>query len=214
MLKLSNCTKEYKSGEEVVRVLEGVNLEVANDEFLIILGESGCGKTTLLNILGGIDAMDSGSLLFEGEELFGASRERLGRYRRKHIGFVFQESNLMPNLTALENVQMAATLNKDSLDPEACLKALGMGNRMGHFPEAMSLGQRQRVAIARAIVKLPDIIIADEPTASLDPKTGRQVFDELSGVIKEHHIAVVMATHDMELAKLADRTLRLKEGKL
>ncbi len=213
-LKLIDCKKEYKTGTETVKVLNGVNLEVYEDEFVIILGESGCGKTTLLNILGGIDAMDEGKLFYEDEDLSASNKEQLTRFRREHVGFVFQESNLMPNLTALENVQMVATLNKNSLDPVECLEMVGLKDRMNHFPTALSLGQRQRVAIARAIVKAPDVIIADEPTASLDPKTGMMVLDVLAKIVKDRHITVVMTTHDVEFSKLADRVVVLEDGML
>ena len=213
-LILENCVKEYRTGNEVVKVLDGVDLEVYENEFVIILGESGCGKTTLLNILGGIDNMDSGRLVYEDEDLTAASRDKLTLFRREHVGYVFQESNLMPNMTALENVQMMTIMNKDSLNPEECLRAVGMEGRMDHFPSALSLGQRQRVAIARAMVTLPDIIIADEPTASLDPKTGKLVLEVLKQIVKDRGITVIMATHDVEFTKMADRCLVIKDGRI
>ncbi len=213
-LSLINCKKEYKSVSESVSVLSGVNLDVFENEFLIILGESGCGKTTLLNILGGTDQMDEGQLIYENKDLTAASKDEIVMYRRQHVGYVFQESNLMPNLTALENVQMIASLKEGSLDCRECLKNVGMGERMNHFPSELSLGQRQRVALARAIVKLPDIIIADEPTASLDPKTSKTVLKELLNITKNNHITVIMTTHDVEFTNIADRVVVLKDGRL
>ena len=216
-LHLKNCSKTYTTGNQSIPVLKDVSLDVYEDEFLIILGESGCGKTTLLNILGGIDRMDGSSdseFSFEDINLVSASEQELTAYRRHHLGYIFQESRLMPNLTALENVQLMASLSANPIDPLEALSLVGLSDRAGHFPSELSLGQRQRVSIARAIAKAPDIIIADEPTSSLDPDTGRSVLELLSELCKSRRTPVVMTTHDVEFRKYADRILTLKDGKL
>lgn len=214
IIRLRACRKFYHIGDETIKVLDGIDIDIYRGEILILLGESGCGKTTLLNILGGVNRMDEGGLFFEGKDLTSFSDDVITDYRRKHIGYVFQECYLMPNLTALENVQMIASLNRDSEDPVAMLERVGLSGRAGHFPSQLSLGQRQRVAIARALVKRPDIIIADEPTASLDPDTGRKVIDLLRTAVREYGITLVMTTHNRGMICPSDRVIMISNGKI
>lgn len=212
LLSLQGITREFQNGDTITRVLRGVNLDVYEGEFLALLGESGCGKTTLLNIVGGLDTVTSGEVFFGGQNLTNATRNELTAYRRENLGFVFQAYNLMPNLTALQNVQLIAELVDDPMDPEEALSVVGLSERLHNYPSQLSGGQQQRVSIARALVKRPRLILADEPTAALDYATSIEVLQVLERVIAGG-TTLVMVTHNEEIARMADRIVRLRVGK-
>lgn len=204
--------KHYGSGDAMVRALRGVDFEVYPDEFVVILGPSGSGKSTLLNVLGGIETADGGELLYEGRPLDWNNKSGLTSYRREHIGFVFQFYNLLPGLNALENVQLAAELSKDPFNADELLDAVGLGDRKTAFPSTMSGGQQQRVAIARALCKNPDLLLCDEPTGALDSKTSVQVLKLLWDFNRKYKKAILMVTHNADIAKIADRVFYFKDG--
>lgn len=210
LLSLRNVTKTYGQGETQVQVLRGVNLDVREGEFLVILGESGCGKSTLLNIIGGMDTMTGGTFHFGNEDYSHADEKTLTAYRRNSIGFIFQAYNLMPTLTAEENLRFIGELCPHPMDAEEALKRVGLAERKHHYPAQMSGGQ-QRVSIARALVKRPRMILADEPTAALDYETSIEVLTALEEVIRGG-TTVLMVTHNEEIAKMADRVIRMKGG--
>ena len=211
LISLRDVVKEFANGEEVRRVLKDIDLDVYEGELLVVLGESGCGKSTMLNIIGGMDQMTSGQLLVEGRDFSHPTEQQLTEYRRDYIGFIFQSYNLMPNLTALENVEFIAEISDHPLNSSTALKLVGMDDRQDRYPSVLSGGQQQRVCIARAFVKNPKIILADEPTAALDVKTGQEVLKVLQEIVKKG-TTVIMVTHNIEIAKMANRVIRLKEG--
>lgn len=213
VLSCRDITKSYRNGEIVTRVLKGINLDVFEGEFLCFLGESGCGKSTLLNIIGGLDRADSGTLSFLGKEYTGADEGELTRFRRENIGFIFQSYNLMPNLTALENLRLIAELVKDPMDPAQALSLVGLSDKAGFFPSQLSGGQQQRVSIARALVKNPRIIMADEPTAALDHETSIEVLEAMEKIVK-NGTTLIMVTHNEEITRMADRVVRFRDGKV
>lgn len=213
IMRVRGITRAYQNGDEVTQVLKGVNLDVFEGELLVLLGESGCGKTTLLNIIGGLDRPNSGSLELFGEEYAGASQRRLTQYRRHNIGFIFQSYNLMPNLNARQNLQLMASLVPNPLPAEEALQVVGLGSRMRNYPSQLSGGQQQRVSIARALVKRPRVILADEPTAALDYATSIEVLDVMERVIAQG-TTVVMVTHNEEICRMADRVVRLRGGRV
>ena len=212
LIEMRNIIKEFPSGEGVSRVLKGINLDVYKGEFLVILGESGCGKSTLVNIIGGMDYLTDGDLSIEGKDFSHPSDDELTQYRREDIGFVFQSYNLMPNLTALENIQFIAEISENSMPAEEALALVGLTDRAGTYPSMLSGGQQQRVSIARAIVKNPKIIFADEPTAALDYTTSIEVLRVFENVVRTRGSTVVMITHNPEIAKMADRVIKLRSG--
>ena len=214
VVTLRGAVKDYPSGGVQQRVLRSIDLDIYESELLVILGESGCGKTTLLNLLGGMDRLTEGSLTAFGKDLSSPAEETLTDYRRNDVGFVFQAYHLMPNLTAWENVELIAEHSADAMDSLAALELVGLDAKAGSYPFALSAGQQQRVAIARAIVKKPRLILADEPTAALDLRTGREVLKVIRDVVREQGISVVMATHNAEIAKMADRVVRLQDGRI
>ena len=214
LISLRNVIKEYPSGDGVLRVLKGINLDIYENEFVVILGESGCGKSTMMNIVGGMDFATDGELIIDGKDFSHPSDVELTRYRREYVGFIFQSYNLMPNLTALENIQFIAEIAKDPADPQAALDMVGLGEKGMNFPAQMSGGQQQRVSIARALVKNPRLILADEPTAALDFQTGQEVLIVMEKIVKERGTTVVMITHNAEIAKMADRVIKLRSGKI
>lgn len=214
LISLRGLKKEYPSGEEVLKVLGGVNLDIYKDEFLVILGESGCGKSTLVNIIGGMERPSEGIITVEGKEFTNPSESELTLFRRNYLSFVFQQYNLMPNLTALENVRFIAELVKDPMPAEEALERVGLGDRTGHFPSMLSGGQQQRVAIARAIVKRPTILFADEPTAALDYTTSIEVLTVFEEIRRIQGTSIVLITHNPEIARMADRVIRLKGGRI
>ena len=207
-------TKTYHMGEVDVHALQGVDLDLHNGEFVVILGPSGSGKSTLLNILGGLDAPTSGTVQFRDHDLVGAGERELTRYRREHVGFVFQFYNLIPSLTALENVALVTDIAESPLSPAEALARVGLSDRAHHFPSQMSGGEQQRVAIARAIAKRPDVLLCDEPTGALDAETGKIVLEALMTVNQELGTTTVVITHNAPIARLAHRVLRMRSGKI
>ncbi len=203
--------KDYKNGDTVTHVLRGVDVDIMEGEFLVLLGESGCGKSTLLNIIGGIDTATSGTFTFKGEDYSDPGQRVLTKYRKENIGFIFQSYNLMPNMTAYQNLKYIAELNKDSLDPNEALKLVKLDGKGSNYPSQMSGGQQQRVSIARALVKKPQMILADEPTAALDYETSIEVLQALEERVAEG-MTLVMVTHNEEIAKMANRVIRMKSG--
>lgn len=212
MIVLKDCVKEFPSGDGVIRVLKGVFLEIYPKEFLVVLGESGCGKTTMMNIIGGIDSMTSGTLLLDGKDFSRPSDKELTQFRRHYIGYIFQSYNLMPNLSALENLEFIAEISQNPMDPKKALELVGLSQRAGNFPSQMSGGQQQRVSIARALTKNPKLILADEPTAALDYETSIEVLEIVEDIVKNQGKTVVMITHNPEIAKMADRVVKLRSG--
>ena len=211
---LRNVTKEFPSGDGVLQVLKGINLDVYKNEFVVVLGESGCGKSTMMNIVGGMDFLTDGELTVEGRDFSHPSDAELTQYRREYIGFIFQSYNLMPNLTALENVQFIAELVKEPMDAADAITKVGLAERANNYPGQMSGGQQQRVSIARAIVKKPKLILADEPTAALDYTTSIEVLSVVEDIVRKQGATVMMVTHNPEIAKMADRVVKVRNGKI
>ena len=212
LISLRGVTKEYPSGDGKITVLKGIDLDIYKGEFLVILGESGCGKSTLVNIIGGMDNLTDGTLLVDGKDYSHPTDRELTEYRREYMGFVFQSYNLMPNLTAQENVQFIADIAQDPMPAAEAIDKVGLTDRAGNYPAALSGGQQQRVSIARAIVKRPKIIFADEPTAALDYQTSIEVLSVFEEIVKSRGTTVVMITHNPEIAKMANRVIKLKNG--
>ena len=207
-------TKVYLMGEVEVRALEATDLELRAGELVVILGPSGSGKSTLLNILGGLDVPTDGEVTFRDHRLSGAGEGELTRFRREHVGFVFQFFNLLPSLTALENVRLVTEIADHPLDPAEALRLVGLGERLHHFPAQLSGGEQQRVAIARAIAKRPDVLLCDEPTGSLDYETGKRILEVIDEVNRATHTLTVLVTHNAAIASLADRVLRMRSGRI
>ena len=214
LIRADKISKDFSLGEITVHALKRVSFSLFPEEMIVILGPSGSGKSTMLNILGGIETATEGELYYEGEPLKWDDKKTLTEYRRRHIGFVFQFYNLMPGLTALENVELAAQLSADPLDPEELICQVGLGDRKNHFPSKLSGGQQQRVAIARALCKNPDILLCDEPTGALDSQTGVQILKLLSDFNHRYKKTVVVITHNQKIAQIADRVFFFKEGEL
>lgn len=206
--------KSYRLGELMVPALRGVDLELHDGEFVVLLGPSGSGKSTLLNILGGLDAASSGEVFYHEHDLVCASAAELTEYRRDHVGFVFQFYNLIPSLTAEENVALNAELSNRALPPLQALAMVGLADRAKHFPAQLSGGEQQRVAIARAVAKQPDILLCDEPTGALDVATGKLVLDALLEVNRKLGTLVVVITHNAAIARIADRVVHLADGRI
>jgi putative ABC transport system ATP-binding protein len=207
-----DLTKVYASGESEIRALDGVDLDLYGSELIVLLGASGSGKSTLLNILGGLDLPTSGSLDYRGMDLTHASEDELTRYRRDSVGFIFQFYNLIPSLTAKENVALITEISRDPMKPEEALALVELSERMDHFPSQMSGGQQQRVAIARAIAKRPEVLLCDEPTGALDVKTGITVLEAIERVNQELGTLTVVITHNAVIADMADRVIHLSDG--
>ena len=214
MLRLENIVKTYVTGELRQTALKGVSISFREHEFVSILGQSGSGKTTLLNIIGGIETPDSGSITIHGETIGDMNEKSLTLYRRKHLGYIFQMYNLIPNLNIKENIEVGAYLSDSPLDVDDLLKTLGLYEHRHKLPNQLSGGQQQRTAIGRAIVKNPDILLCDEPTGALDSKNGREALGLLRGIADDPARSVVMVTHDLEAASMADRILVLKDGRV
>ena len=212
IIEAHDITRTFQNGDTETQVLKGVNLNVYEGEFLVVLGESGCGKSTFLNIIGGMDRATSGSFTFEGREMSTASQAELTAYRRDNIGFIFQNYNLMPNLTALQNLRLIAELVDNPMDCEHVLELVGLEQRKHSYPSQLSGGQQQRVSIARALVKNPKIIFADEPTAALDYATSIEVLQTLENIVKAG-TSLIMVTHNEEITRMADRVVRMRDGK-
>lgn len=207
-------TKTYDMGEVQVRALQGVDLDLYPGELVVLLGPSGSGKSTLLNILGGLDTATSGTVDYRGKDLTRATDRELTEYRRNYVGFVFQFYNLIPSLTAKENVAAVTEIAENPMKPEEALKLVGLSDRMDHFPSQMSGGQQQRVAIARAIAKNPAVLLCDEPTGALDSTTGVVVLEALERANRELGATTVIITHNADIARMADRIIQLRDGQI
>ncbi len=213
-IRLQNVTKVYRMGEMSIRACDGIDFEIEKGEFAIIVGPSGAGKTTVLNILGGMDTATSGSVRVDGEEVASYSKRQLVEYRREDVGFVFQFYNLMQNLTALENVELALQICKKPLDAAEVLKEVGLADRMDNFPAQLSGGEQQRVAIARALAKDPKLLLCDEPTGALDYVTGKSILKLLQDTCREKGMTVIVITHNTALVPMADRVIRIRNGRV
>lgn len=213
-VKLENITKIYHMGEVEIRAVDGIDFSIQKGEFVVIVGPSGAGKTTVLNILGGMDTASGGRITVDGQDITKYSERQLTGYRRDDIGFVFQFYNLIPNLTALENVEMALQICRNPLDARAVLKEVGLEERMDNFPAQLSGGGQQRVSIARALAKNPKLLLCDEPTGALDYNTGKAILKLLQEMCREKGMTVIVITHNSALAPMADRLIKIKNGKV
>ncbi len=213
-ISLEHVVKRYQMGEVVINAVSDISFEIEKGEFCVIVGPSGAGKTTVLNILGGMDSCDEGIISVDGERIDGYNQKQLTLYRRYDIGFVFQFYNLVQNLTALENVELAAQICKDPLPAGEVLRHVGLGERLGNFPAQLSGGEQQRVAIARALAKNPKLLLCDEPTGALDYVTGKEVLKLLQDTCRKEGMTVVVITHNTALTPMADRVIHIKSGKV
>jgi putative ABC transport system ATP-binding protein len=209
-----DVTKVYQMGEVKVHALRGASLELLRGELVVLLGPSGSGKSTLLNILGGLDTPTTGKVMFQDEDLTAGSDTQLTRFRREHVGFVFQFYNLIPSLTARENVALVTEIASNPLDPAEALELVELGKRLDHFPSQMSGGEQQRVAIARAIAKRPEVLLCDEPTGALDAKTGVIVLEVLERINREMGTTTAVITHNAMIAEMADRVISMSDGRI
>ncbi len=213
-LEISNIKKSFGNGENKTEVLNGVNIQIEKGEICVLLGPSGSGKSTLLNIIGGIDNADSGYISINGEKTKDMNEKRLTQYRRKHLGYVFQAYNLIPNLTVKENIEVGAYLSKSPLEIDELLKTLGLYEHRHKIPNQLSGGQQQRTAIGRAIVKNPDILLCDEPTGALDYKTSKEILKLMEDVNKKYGNTIVMVTHNDAIKNMADRVVKMRDGQI
>lgn len=213
-IQLNNLTKEFKSGETKIIANDKINFSLEKGKLLIIVGASGAGKTTLLNLIGGMDKATSGEILIDGKNLVGLSDRDLTEYRRNDVGFVFQHYNLIPNLTALENVEMASEISDNPLDAEKILEEVGLSRRLNNFPSQLSGGEQQRVAIARALSKNPKLLLCDEPTGALDYETGKNILHLLQDASKKMGATVVIITHNSLIKPMADQVIEIRDGKV
>ena len=211
-IEFKNVIKEYKMGEVSIKALNKTNFEIEKGELVVIVGPSGAGKTTALNILGGMDSVTSGNVIIDKKDISKFSKKELTKYRREDIGFVFQFYNLVQNLTAIENVELATQICRHPLDPKTILKKVGLENRLKNFPSQLSGGEQQRVAIARAIAKNPKLLLCDEPTGALDYKTGKQILQLLQDTCRKEKMTVIIITHNSALTPMADRVIHFKNG--
>ena len=211
-IEFKNVVKEYKMGEVTIKALDDTNFKIEKGELVVIVGPSGAGKTTTLNILGGMDKATSGEVKVDGKSIEKLNGKELIKYRREDIGFVFQFYNLIQNLTAIENVELATEICKDSLDIEEVIKKVGLEDRKNNFPSQLSGGEQQRVAIARAIAKNPKLLLCDEPTGALDYKTGKQILKLLQEMARKEKMTVVIITHNGAIAPMADKVIHFKNG--
>ena len=213
-VKLGNVTKIYRMGAIELRAADGIDFEIMKGEFVVIVGPSGAGKTTVLNVLGGMDTATSGSIWVDGKDISKYNQRELTGYRRDDIGFVFQFYNLISNLTALENVELALQICRDPLSARSVLKDVGLGDRMKNFPAQLSGGEQQRVSIARALAKNPKLLLCDEPTGALDYNTGKAILKLLQDMCRERGMTVIVITHNSAIAPMADRVIKIKNGKV
>ena len=214
VLVARGLSKRYRMGDVDVHALRGVDLELYEGELIVLLGPSGSGKSTLLNILGGLDVCSDGDVAYRGQDLTHATGDELTWYRRRHVGFVFQFYNLVPSLTARENVELVTEIAADPMDPREALDVVGLGDRLDHFPAQLSGGEQQRVAIARAIAKRPEVLLCDEPTGALDISTGVVVLDAIAQANRELGTATAVITHNAAIAAIADRVMRMADGRI
>lgn len=213
-VELKNVKKSYDMGEVVIKAVDDVSFSIDKGEFVVVLGASGAGKSTILNLLGGMDHVSDGSIFVDGNEISKYSKKMLTKYRREDIGFVFQFYNLVQNLNAVENVELAVEICKDSMDPAEVLKNVGLGDRLYNFPSQLSGGEQQRVSIARAIAKNPKLLLCDEPTGALDYNTGKSILKLLSDTVKMYGMTVIVITHNSAIAPMADKIITVKSGKI
>ena len=213
-IEMKNSYKRYKSGQSEIIANNDISFEIEKGELAIILGSSGAGKSTVLNILGGMDTNDEGNVLIDGKDIGTFNEKELTNYRRNDVGFVFQFYNLVPNLTAKENVELASEIVKDALDATEVLQSVGLGERIDNFPAQLSGGEQQRVAIARAVAKNPKLLLCDEPTGALDYHTGKQVLKILQDMVRKEGATVVIVTHNQALAPIADRVIHMHDAKI
>ena len=213
-ISFNNVCKFYKKGESITRAADGINFTAEKGEFVVIVGPSGAGKTTVLNMLGGMDGCDSGKILLDGAEVSAFNRKRLTEYRRYDVGFVFQFYNLVQNLTAKENVELATEISRNPLDPQKTLENVGLKDRVNNFPAQLSGGEQQRVSIARALAKNPKILLCDEPTGALDYNTGKAILKLLYDTCKSTGKTVIVITHNQAICAMADRVIKIKNGKV
>ena len=211
-IEFKNVCKEYKMGEITIKALDNANFKIEKGELVVIVGPSGAGKTTALNILGGMDYVTTGDVIVDNKKISELKEKSLIKYRREDIGFVFQFYNLVQNLTAIENVELATQICKDSLNPEEVLEKVGLKDRLKNFPSQLSGGEQQRVAIARAIAKNPKLLLCDEPTGALDYKTGKQILKLLQDTARKENMTVLIITHNAAIAPMADKIIRFKNG--
>ncbi|MBQ8118144.1 MAG: ABC transporter ATP-binding protein [Lachnospiraceae bacterium] len=214
ILRAEGMVKEFVTGDIVLRALKGVDFSINEGEFVVVLGPSGSGKSTMLNIIGGIETITDGKLFYNDIAVHDLNKSGLSDYRRKYVGFIFQFYNLMPNLTAYENIALAAELSSDPLNAKELLAAVGLENRADYYPAKMSGGQQQRVAIARALCKNPDILLCDEPTGALDIKTGVEVLKLLLDFNQKYHKTILVVTHNADIAKVADKVFYFRDGNI
>jgi len=213
-IEVKNLTKEYKMGEIKIKAIDKVSFEIEKGQLIVILGPSGAGKTTILNILGGMDSPNSGKFLVDGKDISKYNRKQLTYYRRDDIGFVFQFYNLVQNLTALENIELTSQICKNTIPAKEVLESVGLKNRMNNFPAQLSGGEQQRVAIARALAKNPKILLCDEPTGALDSLTGKKVLEVLQNASRKYGMTVIIITHNQIISDMADKVIKLKNGKI
>ncbi|MGX7109192.1 ABC transporter ATP-binding protein [Facklamia miroungae] len=213
-IELKEVVKEYNTGEVVTRANDGVSFTIEDGEFVVILGPSGAGKSTTLNILGGMDQATSGQVIIDGEDIAKYNAKQLTRFRRNNVGFVFQNYNLVPNLTAKENVELMVHIAKSNVEAEKILEEAGLGHRLDNFPAQLSGGEQQRVSIARALAGQPKILLCDEPTGALDYETGKQILKLLQDTCRETDTTVVVITHNTVISKMADRVIRIRNGQV
>ncbi len=211
-VSFQDVSKIYRSGEVEIRAVDDISFEIRKGEFVVIVGPSGAGKTTVLNMLGGMDACSEGTILVDGSEVSRYNARQLTEYRRRDIGFVFQFYNLVQNLTALENVELAAQICPDPLDAQEVLRDVGLADRMNNFPAQLSGGEQQRVSIARALAKNPKLLLCDEPTGALDDQTGRTILQLLQDTCRQKGVTVIVITHNSALTPMADRVIRIRSG--
>ena len=213
-VKLEQVTKVYRMGEVEIRAVDGIDFEIQKGEFVVIVGPSGAGKTTVLNILGGMDSASTGRVWVDGQDIAKYSAKALTKYRREDIGFVFQFYNLVPNLTALENVELAMQICKNPLNARMVLREVGLEGRLKNFPAQLSGGEQQRVSIARALAKNPKLLLCDEPTGALDYQTGKSILKLLQDMCREKGMTVIVITHNSAIAPMADRVIKIKNGRV
>ena len=211
-IEFKNVCKEYKMGEIIIKALDNTNFSIEKGELVVVVGPSGAGKTTALNILGGMDTVTSGDVIVDGKNVAKLKNKQLIKYRREDIGFVFQFYNLVQNLTAIENVELATQICKDSLSPDEVMEKVGLADRKKNFPSQLSGGEQQRVAIARAIAKNPKLLLCDEPTGALDSKTGKLILDLLQKTCHDSNMTTIIITHNAIIADIADKVIKIKNG--
>ena len=213
-IEVKNLNKTYSSGNIEVQAVKNVSFEIEKGEVVVIVGASGAGKTTLLNVLGGMDTLTTGNVIIDGQDISNYKEKQLTQYRREDIGFVFQFYNLVQNLTALENVELATQICKDPKDPKTVLEQVGLQDRINNFPSQLSGGEQQRVSIARAIAKNPKLLLCDEPTGALDYKTGKEVLKLLQDMARKNNMTVIIITHNQAITPMADRIIKMKSGQI